>query len=186
MKKFNLTILALFVSMLIACNFGLPGDTKIAIESSSRDVKNKILQIKKDAGLKGVNFEAFTDSETGSKVSSGGSVIREAKVQAINEAKKFFKTIEEEALKLKENGNSSQFLAMFDIMLEVAESLEAIGIKGVKNSASEEAESNPINTFERLLEAKMKIENKLEDIKEKQKINNGDKKVIKANKRSKS
>ncbi|WKC74806.1 decorin-binding protein DbpB (plasmid) [Borreliella yangtzensis] len=171
MKKFNLTILALFVSMLIACNFELPGDTKIAIESSSRDVKNKILQIKKDAGLKGVNFEAFTDRATGSKVSSGGSVIREAKVQAINETKKFFKTIEEEALKLKENGHRGQFLAMFDIMLEVAESLEAIGIKGIKNSASEKAKSNPINTFERLLEAKVKIENKLEDIKKKQKLN---------------
>ncbi|WP_210380393.1 DbpA/DbpB family decorin-binding adhesin, partial [Borreliella garinii] len=126
MKKFNLTIVALFVALLVACNFGLTGETKIALESSSKDVKNKILQIRKDAGLKGVNFEAFTDRETGSKVSSGGSVIREAKVQAIDATEKFFKTIEEEALKLKENGNSSQFLAMFKIMLEILESLEAI------------------------------------------------------------
>ncbi len=48
MKKFNLIIEALFAILLTACNFGLMEETKIALESSSKDVKNKILQIKKE------------------------------------------------------------------------------------------------------------------------------------------
>ncbi|WKC79391.1 decorin-binding protein DbpB [Borreliella tanukii] len=183
MKKLNLTILALFVALLIACKFELTGETKIALESSSRDVKDKILQLKKEAALKGVNFEAFTDKKTGIVVAEQPEIIKDAKVQAINETEKFLNVIEQEALKLKENGNGGQFLAMFDIMIEVVESLEAIGIKGAKYPVSKEAKSNPINTFERLLEAKVKIKNKLEDIKKKQKIDSEDKKNNKSKKK---
>lgn len=70
------------------------------LESSSDDVKNKILQIKEEAAKKGVNFKAFTGTATGSKVTARGSAPREAKVQAINEVEKFLKIIEE-ALILK-------------------------------------------------------------------------------------
>ncbi|WKC87707.2 DbpA/DbpB family decorin-binding adhesin [Borreliella japonica] len=123
---------------------------KIALKSSSKDVKDKISQIRKEAAEKGVNFVAFTNTETGSKVTSGGLTLREAKVQAIDATRKFLKTIEEEALKLKEYGNSSEFSDMFDLMLEIVESLEEIGIKA-KDSVLVEVEKNPINTVERLL-----------------------------------
>ncbi len=153
------------------------------LESSSDDIKNKILQIKEEAAKKGVNFKAFTGTATGSKVTAGGSALREAKIQAINEVEKFLKIIEEEALILKENGNSSQFLAMFDLMLEVTGSLEAIGIKGVKSSISEEAKSNPVNTAKRLFEVKVKIENKLEGVKKRQKLGDEEKKISKSKKK---
>lgn len=171
MKKFNLIIEVLFAILLTACNFGLMEETKIALESSSKDVKNKILQIKKDAEDKGVNFAAFTSSETGSKVTNGGLALREAKIQAINEVEKFLKRIEEEALKLKEHGNSGQFLELFDLLLEVLESLEPIGIKGLKDFISEEAKCNPISTSERLIKVKVQIENKMEEVKKKQNLN---------------
>lgn len=183
MKKFNLIIVALFVALLAACNFGLTGKVKAMLESSSDNVKNKILQIKEEAAKKGVNFKAFTDTATGSKVATGGSALREAKVQAINEVEKFLKIIEKEALILKKNGNSSQFLAMFDFMLEVTGSLDEIGIKGIKSSISEEAKSNPVNTAERLVEVKAKIENKLEGVKKRQKLDDEEKKISKSKKK---
>lgn len=185
MKKINLIIVALFVAMLAACNFGLTGEVKAMLESSSDDVKNKILQIKEEAAKKGVNFKAFTGTATGSKVTAGGSALREAKVQAINEVERFLKIIEEEALVLKKNGNNShsQFLAMFDLMLEVTGSLDEIGIKGVKSSISEEAKSSPVNTAERLFEVKVKIENKLEGVKKRQKLDNEEKKISKSKKK---
>ncbi|ACL35132.1 decorin-binding protein B (plasmid) [Borreliella garinii Far04] len=183
MKKFNLIIVALFVALLAACNFGLTGEVKAMLESSSDNVKNKILQIKEEAAKKGVNFKAFTGTATGSKVTNGGSALREAKVQAINEVEKFLKIIEKEALILKKNGNSSQFLAMFDFMLEVTGSLDEIGIKGIKSSISEEAKSNPVNTAERLVEVKAKIENKLEGVKKRQKLDDEEKKISKSKKK---
>nr|WP_228459402.1 decorin-binding protein DbpB [Borrelia sp. CA_690]WKC83975.1 decorin-binding protein DbpB [Borrelia sp. CA_690] len=182
MKKTNLTITALFVSLLRACNFQFMKKIDSALESSSNNLKTKILQIKKEAAEKDVNFEAFTDSKTGSKVTNGGQTLRKAKVQAIDETEKFLKKIEEGALKLKEHGNSEQFFAMFDLMLEVVESLEAIGITDVKGHVLEEAESNPINTAERLIKAKVKIENQLEAIKAKQNID-GEKKNSKSKKK---
>lgn len=182
MKKLNLIIVALFNALFAACHFGLTGEIKAKLESSSADVKSKILQIKEAAAKKGVNFLAFTDTATGSKVTTGGSALREAKVQAINEVEKFLKIIEEEALKLKENGNSSQFLAMYDLMLEVSGSLDAIGIKGVKTSISEEASYNPVTTAERLVEVKTKIEDKLEGVKKRQKLEGEDTKISKSKK----
>ncbi|AJA90711.1 cytochrome D ubiquinol oxidase subunit II (plasmid) [Borreliella chilensis] len=175
MIKFNL-ITALFVALLAACNSGLTGEAKIKLESSARDVKNEILKIKKEATGKGVNFEAFTDSATGSKVSNGRTVLREAKVQAISAIKKFLKTIEEESVKLKESGSNGQFLAMFDLMLETVGSLEAVGIKGVKGNVSEKAKNNPVDTAERVMEVKVQIENKLEEVRRKQGLDDGDKK----------
>ncbi|WP_151060740.1 decorin-binding protein DbpB [Borreliella turdi] len=180
MKKFNLIIVSLFIVLFVACNFGLTGKVKAVLESSSADVKSKISQIKEEAAKKGVNFVAFTDTATGSKVTSGGLALREAKVQAIGEVKKFLKIIEEEALKLKGHGNSSQFLAMFNLMLEVTASLDAIGIKGVKTYILEEAECSPVNTADRLVEVKAKIENKLEGVKKRQKLDDGDKKINKS------
>ncbi|WP_316242938.1 DbpA/DbpB family decorin-binding adhesin, partial [Borreliella garinii] len=84
---------------------------------------------------------------------------------------------------LKKNGNSSQFLAMFDFMLEVTGSLDEIGIKGIKSSISEEAKSNPVNTAERLVEVKAKIENKLEGVKKRQKLDDEEKKISKSKKK---
>ncbi|WP_316242939.1 DbpA/DbpB family decorin-binding adhesin, partial [Borreliella garinii] len=84
---------------------------------------------------------------------------------------------------LKKNGNSSQFLAMFDLMLEVTGSLDEIGIKGIKSSISEEAKSNPVNTAERLVEVKAKIENKLEGVKKRQKLDDEEKKISKSKKK---
>ncbi|WPM06383.1 decorin-binding protein DbpB (plasmid) [Borreliella sinica] len=182
MQKLNLKIIALIVTLLTSCNPELARKTeeaKIAIEASSRDVKNKILQIKKEAAEKGVNFKAFTTTETGSKVSSGGVPLREAKVQAINATEKFLKAVEEEALKLKEYGNSDQFPAMFELVLEVIDSLEEIGIK-TKDSILEQTKSNPVNTAERLVEVKAQIENNLEKIKQKQNLDSEEKKPNKS------
>ncbi|APS99337.1 cytochrome D ubiquinol oxidase subunit II (plasmid) [Borreliella mayonii] len=183
MKKLNLTATTLFCALFIACNIELIKKTKLALESSSKDLKNKILKIKKEATEKGVRFAAFTDSKTGSKVTNGGPALREAKVQAIGETGKFLKTIEKEALKLKETGNSDQFLGMSDLMLEVAESLEEVGITGIKTRVLEDTKSNPINTAERLLEVKVQIENQLEAIKVKQNIENKEKKNNKSKKK---
>ncbi|MBB6208366.1 decorin-binding protein DbpB [Borreliella lanei] len=183
-EKLNSMVMALFFNLLVACNIGLIEKAKMALESSSRDLKNKILKIKEEAAKKGVLFAAFTNSKAGSKVTSGGPTLREAKVQVIGETRKFLKIIEKEALKLKETGNSSQFLAMFDLMLEAVESLEEIGITDIKPRILEEAESNPINTAERLLEVKVKIENQLEAVKVKQNIKkNGEKKNNKGKKK---
>ncbi|WNY66354.1 decorin-binding protein DbpB (plasmid) [Borreliella andersonii] len=182
-KKLNSIAATLLFGLLVACNIGLIEKTNTALESFSKDLKNKISKIKKEAAVKGVLFEAFTDSKTGSKVTSGGMALREAKVQAIGETGKFLKAIEEEALKLKETGNSAQFLAMFDLMLEVIESLEEVGITGLKARALEEAKSNPITTAERLLEVKAQMENQLEAVKVKQNIESGDKKNNKSKKK---
>ncbi len=65
---------------------------------------------------------------------------------------------------------------MFDFMLEVTGSLDEIGIKGIKSSISEEAKSNPVNTAERLVEVKAKIENKLEGVKKRQKLDDEEEK----------
>ncbi len=65
---------------------------------------------------------------------------------------------------------------MFDLMLEVVESLEDVGIIGLKARVLEESKNNPINTAERLLAAKAQIENQLKVVKEKQNIENGGKK----------
>ncbi|MBB6213381.1 decorin-binding protein DbpB (plasmid) [Borreliella californiensis] len=183
MKRLNLIVIALFFTPLLACNLGLIEKTKLALESSSRDLKNKILKIKEEAAKKGVRFAAFTDNKTGSKVSDGGLALREAKVQAIGETEKFLKIIEEETLKIKETGKSSQFLAMSDLMLDVVESLEEVGIKDVKPRVLEDAKSNPINTAERLLEVKVQIETQLEAIKAKQNIENEEKKNNKSKKK---
>ncbi len=72
---------------------------------------------------------------------------------------------------------------MFDFMLEVTGSLDEIGIKGIKSSISEEAKSNPVNTAERLVEVKAKIENKLEGVKKRQKLDDEEKKISKSKKR---
>ncbi len=74
---------------------------------------------------------------------------------------------------------------MFDFMLEVTGSLDEIGIKGIKSSISEEAKSNPVNTAERLVEVKAKIENKLEGVKKRQKLDDEEKKISKSKKRNK-
>ncbi len=71
---------------------------------------------------------------------------------------------------------------MFDLMLEVTGSLDEIGIKGIKSSISEEAKSNPVNTAERLVEVKAKIENKLEGVKKRQKLDDEEKKISKSKK----
>lgn len=183
--KLNSIVMVLFFDLLVACSIGLVERTNAALESSSKDLKNKILKIKKEAMGKGVLFEAFTGLKTGSKVTSGGLALREAKVQAIVETGKFLKIIEEEALKLKETGNSGQFLAMFDLMLEVVESLEDVGIIGLKARVLEESKNNPINTAERLLAAKAQIENQLKVVKEKQNIENGGEKKNNKSKKKK-
>lgn len=67
-------------------------------------------------------------------------------------------------------------------MLEVTGSLDEIGIKGIKSSISEEAKSNPVNTAERLVEVKAKIENKLEGVKKRQKLDDEEKKISKSKK----
>ncbi|MCD2401475.1 decorin-binding protein DbpB [Borreliella bissettiae] len=185
MKQLNLIAIALFFTLLVACNVGLIEKTKLALESSSRDLKNKILKIKKEATDKGVRFAAFTKSKTGSKVTNGGIALREAKIQAIDETGKFLKIIEEEALKIKETGKSSQFLAMSDFMLDVVESLEEVGITGVKSRVLEGTKNTPINTAERLLEVKVQIENQLEVIKAKQNLENEEKKIITAKTKNK-
>ncbi|WKC90375.1 decorin-binding protein DbpB [Borreliella carolinensis] len=176
MKKLNLIAIALFFTLLVACNVGLIEKTKLVLESYSRDLKNKILKIKKEATDKGVRFEAFTKSKTGSKVTNGGLALREAKIQAIGETEKFLKIIEEEALKIKETGKSSQFLAMSDFMLDIVESLEEVGIKDVKTRVLESTKNTSINTAEKLLAVKVQIENQLEAIKAKQNLENEEKK----------
>ncbi|WP_327785832.1 DbpA/DbpB family decorin-binding adhesin [Borreliella valaisiana] len=53
----------------------------------------------------------------------------------------------------------------------------------MKSSISEEAKSNPVNTAERLVEVKAKIENKLEGVKKRQKLDDEEKKISKSKKK---
>ncbi|APS99336.1 cytochrome D ubiquinol oxidase subunit II (plasmid) [Borreliella mayonii] len=169
----NLLKLTLLVNLLISC--GLSGETKIRLETSAKDIVDKIDEIKKEAAAKGVNFDAFTSSATGGKVAGSGDFgdfIKQAKLRAIAVAEKFITAIEEEAAKLKETGYSGEFSAMYDLMFEVSEPLERIGIQDMKTKISEEAEKNPPTTAEGILEIAKKMREKLQRVKAKQKKDN--------------
>ncbi|WKC84907.1 DbpA/DbpB family decorin-binding adhesin [Borreliella lusitaniae] len=171
MKKFDLIIVALFINLLAACDFGFEGlfeKTRLALEESSKEIDDQIAKIRKEAAQKGVDFKAFADAQTESRVRVGGEVISEARVKAIDATESLLNTVEKEALKLKRSGNQRQFLGMYKIMIKGLESLEAVGIKGVKESIYEDVKRNPINSADRLVRVKVKIENKLQSIKQKQ------------------
>nr|AAC70054.1 decorin binding protein A [Borreliella burgdorferi] len=166
----NLLKLTILVNLLISC--GLTGATKIKLESSAKAIVDEIDAIKKEAASMGVNFEAFTDSETGRKAAgSGGDFIKQAKVRAIKVAENFLTAIEEEATKLKETGSSGEFSAMYDLMFEVSEPLERIGIQKMKKTVSMAAEENPPTTAQGVLEIAKKMREKLIQVKGKQKLN---------------
>ncbi|QFI14980.1 decorin-binding protein DbpA (plasmid) [Borrelia sp. CA_690] len=162
----NLLTLALLVNLLMSC--GLTGEMKVKLESSVKNVKDEIDQIRKDAALKGVNFGAFTDTKTGVGVSGKPDVIRNAKLRAIAVAETFIQAIKEEATKIKESGSSWQFSAMFDLMLKVSKALEDVGIQHLQKTLLEEAENSPANTGGGILEIAKKMEEKLYRVKLKQ------------------
>ncbi|MBB6208367.1 decorin-binding protein DbpA [Borreliella lanei] len=177
MNKHNRTFknylikLTLLVSLLISC--GLSGETKIRLETSAKDIVDEIDKIKKEAAAQGVNFNAFTSSATGSIVAGSGSgdFIKEAKLRAIAVAEKFVTAIEEEATKLKETGRSGEFSAMYDLMFEVSEPLERIGIQDMKGTISIAAETNPPTTAQGVLEIAAAMRKKLQKVKTKQESN---------------
>nr|CAH56452.1 decorin binding protein A [Borreliella garinii]CAH56453.1 decorin binding protein A [Borreliella garinii]CAH56454.1 decorin binding protein A [Borreliella garinii] len=164
--KKNLLKLSLIVSLLVAC--GLTGETKIRLESSAQEIKDEINKIKANAKKEGVKFEAFTDKQTGSKVSEKPEFILKAKIQAIQVAEKFVKAIKEEAEKLKKSGSSGAFSAMYDLMLDVSKPLEEIGIQKMTGTVTQVAEKTPATTAEGILAIAQAMEDKLKNVNKKQ------------------
>ncbi|APQ15588.1 cytochrome D ubiquinol oxidase subunit II (plasmid) [Borreliella garinii] len=162
----NLLKLSLIVSLLVAC--GLTGETKIRLESSAQEIKDEINKIKANAKKEGVNFEAFTNTKTGSRVSEKPEFILKAKIQAIQVAEKFVKAIKEEAEKLKNSGSSGAFSAMYDLMLDVSKPLEEIGIQKMTGTVTQEAEKTPATTAEGILAIAQAMEEKLKNVNKKQ------------------
>ncbi|WKC75708.1 decorin-binding protein DbpA [Borreliella valaisiana] len=156
--------LTLLVSLFIAC--GLTGETKIRLESSVKDIKNEIDQIRKEAAAKGVKFENFREKATGIKVSEDPFIL-EAKIRATTVGEKFTTAIEEEANKLKESGGSSQFSAMYDLMLSASKALEDVGIQKMSETVSEQAAKTPQNTAEGIIEIAKAMKAKLQRVKNK-------------------
>ncbi len=182
MIKYNkiLLKLSLIVSLLIAC--GLTGETKIRLESSAQEIKDEINKIKANAKKEGVNFEAFTNTQTGSKVSKKPEFILKAKIQAIQVAGKFVKAIKEEAEKLKKSGSSGAFSAMYDLMLDVSKPLEEIGIQKMTGTVTQAAQKTPATTAEGILAIAQAMEEKLKNVTTKQQeaLKNLDKKATTA------
>ncbi|WNY67296.1 DbpA/DbpB family decorin-binding adhesin [Borreliella lusitaniae] len=171
MKKFDLIIVALFISLFKACDFGferLFEETRLALEASSKEIDDQIAKIREEAAQKGVDFKAFAEAQTESRVTLKEEVISKARVKAIDATGSLLNRVEKEALKLKASGNQRQFSDMYKIMIKSVESLEVVGIKGVKESIYEDVKRNPINSADRLVRVKVKIENKLQFIKQKQ------------------
>ncbi|WP_210371538.1 decorin-binding protein DbpA [Borreliella garinii] len=164
--KKNLLKLSLIVSLLVAC--GLTGETKIRLESSAQEIKDEINKIKANAKKEGVKFEAFTDKQTGSKISEKPEFILKAKIKAIQVAEKFVKAIKEEAEKLKKSGSSGAFSAMYDLMLDVSKPLEEIGIQKMTGTVTKEAEKTPPTTAEGILAIAQAMEEKLNNVNKKQ------------------
>ncbi|WP_215536292.1 decorin-binding protein DbpA [Borreliella bavariensis] len=162
----NLLKLSLIVSLLVAC--GLTGETKIRLESSAQEIKDEINKIKANAKKEGVKFEAFTNTQTGSKVSEKPEFILQAKIQAIKVAEKFVKAIKEEAEKLKKSGSSGAFSAMYDLMLDVSKPLEEIGIQKMTGTVTQEAEKTPATTADGILAIAKAMEEKLKNVNKKQ------------------
>lgn len=77
MIKYNKIILTLtlLASLLAAC--GLTGETKLRLESSAQEIKDEVDKIRAEAVTEGVNFDAFTDTQTGSKVAENPFIIKE-------------------------------------------------------------------------------------------------------------
>ncbi|PRQ92198.1 cytochrome D ubiquinol oxidase subunit II [Borreliella burgdorferi] len=157
----NLLKLTILVNLLISC--GLTGATKIRLERSAKDITDEIDAIKKEAALKGVNFDAFKDKKTGSGVSENPFIL-EAKVRATTVAEKFVIAIEEEATKLKETGSSGEFSAMYDLMFEVSKPLQKLGIQEMTKTVSDAAEENPPTTAQGVLEIAKKMREKLQRV----------------------
>ncbi|WP_215539710.1 decorin-binding protein DbpA [Borreliella bavariensis] len=157
----NLLKLTLIVGLFTAC--GLTGETKIRLESSAKEVKDEINKIREEAVTEGVNFAAFTDKQTGSKVAENPFIIK-AKIRATNVALKFVQAIKEEAEKLKESGGSSQFSAMYALMFDISEPIEKIGVKDMTKTVELAAKKNPSTTVEGILEIAKKMEEKLQNV----------------------
>ncbi|WKC84906.1 DbpA/DbpB family decorin-binding adhesin [Borreliella lusitaniae] len=168
MNKNNKIIIksALIASLLIAC--GLSGEVKEKLESSTKSVKDGIDKIVKSAAEQGVDFKAFTKNATGGKIAGNPTVIRKAKIEGAELSEKFLQTIEEEATKLKGSSGSAKFSPMFDLMLEVAEALEVLGMQGMKDTVLKDIEERPADTAERIIEIKNNMTVKLKKIKAKQ------------------
>ncbi|WNZ75081.1 decorin-binding protein DbpA [Borreliella garinii] len=168
MIKYNkiLLKLSLIVSLLVAC--GLTGETKIRLESSAQEIKDEINKIKANAKKEGVNFEAFTDKQTGSKVSEKPEFMLKAKIKAIQVAGRFVKAIKEEAEKLKKSGSSGAFSAMYDLMLDVSKPLEEIGIQKMTGTVTQAAEKTPATTADGIIAIAKAMEEKLNNVNKKQ------------------
>lgn len=166
MIKYNKIILTLtlLANLLAAC--GLTGETKLRLESSAQEIKDEVDKIRAEAVTEGVNFDAFTDTQTGSKVAENPFIIK-AKIRTTSVALKFIQAIKEEAEKLKESGSSSQFSAMYDIMLDIAAPIQKIGIKDMIKTVTQEAEKTPTTTAEGIITIAKAMEVKLNRVKNK-------------------
>ncbi|ACO38429.1 decorin-binding protein A (plasmid) [Borreliella burgdorferi 29805] len=156
----NLLKLSLLVA-LISC--GLKGETKIILERSAKDITDEINKIKKDAADNNVNFAAFKEDKTGSKVSEN-SFILEAKMRGTTVAEKFVTAIEGEATKLKKTGSSGEFSAMYNMMLEVSGPLEELGVLRMTKTVTDAAEQHPTTTAEGILEIAKIMKTKLQRV----------------------
>ncbi|ACL34789.1 decorin binding protein A (plasmid) [Borreliella garinii PBr] len=168
MIKYNkiLLKLSLIVSLLVAC--GLTGETKIRLESSAQEIKDEINKIKANAKKEGVKFEAFTNTQTGSKISEKPEFILKAKIKAIQVAERFVKAIKEEAEKLKKSGSSGAFSAMYDLMIDVSKPLEEIGIQKMTGTVKEAAQKTPATTADGIIAIAQAMEDKLNNVNKKQ------------------
>ncbi|ACN52652.1 decorin-binding protein DbpA [Borreliella valaisiana] len=155
--------ITLLVSLFIACS--LTG--KARLESSVKDITNEIDKAIEEAKKDGVELDKITDKKAGGKVA--GPKIREAKQRAISLTEKFLKEIEEETIKLKENGGGKdEFLEMYKLMSKVSKAIEGIGVLKMSETASQAAEKTPATTAEGVIGIAKAMKAKLQNIKEKQ------------------
>nr|CAH56451.1 decorin binding protein A [Borreliella garinii] len=147
---------------------GLKGETKIRLESSAQEIKDEINKIKANAKKEGVKFEAFTNTQTGSKISEKPEFILKAKIKAIQVAERFVKAIKEEAEKLKKSGSSGAFSAMYDLMIDVSKPLEEIGIQKMTGTVKEAAQKTPATTADGIIAIAQAMEDKLNNVNKKQ------------------
>ncbi|WP_272873831.1 DbpA/DbpB family decorin-binding adhesin, partial [Borreliella garinii] len=75
--------------------------------------------------------------------------------------------IEEEANKLKDSGGSSQFSAMYDLMLSASKALEDVGIQKMAATVLEQAEKTPATTAEGVIGIAKAMKAKLQKVKNK-------------------
>ncbi|WNY60660.1 decorin-binding protein DbpA (plasmid) [Borreliella bissettiae] len=157
----NLLKPTLLVALFISC--GLTGETKIILERSAKAITDEINKLRKEAVDKNVNFAAFKDGQTGTKVSEEPFIL-EAKMRATKVAEEFVTALEGEATKLKETGSSGEFSAMYNMMFEVSGPLQELGIQEMTTTVTNAAKEHSTTTAEGILEIAKIMKTKLQRV----------------------